>query len=611
MRGLLRVRGFLPYIIALFLNAFTDLGHKIIIQNTVFMVYDERLQIILTAIVNALVLLPTLMLFSPAGYISDRFAKNTVLRRSAFAAVILTLGITFCYYRGWFEAAFTLTFLLAAQSAIYAPAKYGYIRELGGNEHLSAGNAAAQSITTVAILAGIVVYTLLFEQRAGDLGSDVPGDYIREVAPLGWLLVLGSLAEWGLLFFIPLHNAAQPGQQFRFKRYVRGVYLRRNMKILFHDRKIARSVLALGIYWGIAQVVLAVFGAYAKVQLGESSVSMVQGVMALTGIGIMIGAFGAAAFSKENIRMGLAPLGFGGMALMLLMLPLMRSVVATAPLFFIFGIFAGMFLVPLNAYVQRYAPHIHLGTVMAGNNFIQTLVMVLGLVLTTVIAYEGADATVVLWLSAAAAVASFVYLLRHFALEFLWTIGEMIIRLRYDIRGIGTEHVPTNGAVLLLGSHVSWIDWILVQLPLRRRLRFMMERRIYEWRWVNWIFRLGQTIPVSSTASKDAFSAAIDALRAEEALVLFPEGGIAKTVEVEKFHRGFEIIAAKSGQGEIIPFYIGGMGGSRWARAPKTVLSGWRLRRRIVVRYGKPMPLSSSADAVRQAVIYLKDSIAQ
>jgi acyl-[acyl-carrier-protein]-phospholipid O-acyltransferase/long-chain-fatty-acid--[acyl-carrier-protein] ligase len=158
-----KIKGTYAYIFALFLNAFTDLGHKIIIQNTVFKMYDNQEQIILTAIVNALILLPFIMVFTPAGFLSDKFPKNKVMVYAAVLAVILTLAITASYYMGLFEVAFGLTFLLAMQSAIYSPAKYGYIKELVSNKFISAGNAAVQAATTVAILSGIVVYTVLFE----------------------------------------------------------------------------------------------------------------------------------------------------------------------------------------------------------------------------------------------------------------------------------------------------------------------------------------------------------------------------------------------------------------------------------------------------------------
>ena len=112
MRLLFRIGGFLPFIGMMFLNAFVDLGHKIIIQNTLFKTYDGDAQILLTAIVNALILLPFVLLFSPSGYLADRFAKPRVMRLAAWAAVAITLAITLCYYLGWFWPAFAMTFLL-------------------------------------------------------------------------------------------------------------------------------------------------------------------------------------------------------------------------------------------------------------------------------------------------------------------------------------------------------------------------------------------------------------------------------------------------------------------------------------------------------------------
>lgn len=58
MKKIFEIAGVLNYLTVVFFNAFTDLGHKIIIQNTVFKVYDGATQIMLTAVVNALMLLP-------------------------------------------------------------------------------------------------------------------------------------------------------------------------------------------------------------------------------------------------------------------------------------------------------------------------------------------------------------------------------------------------------------------------------------------------------------------------------------------------------------------------------------------------------------------------
>ena len=115
MKSLMKFRGFIPFIAMVFLNAFVDLGHKIIIQNTVFKIYDGQEQIILTAIVNALILLPYILLMSPAGFCSDKFPKHRVMQTSAWVAVGITLCITLFYYLGWFWPAFAMTFLLALQ----------------------------------------------------------------------------------------------------------------------------------------------------------------------------------------------------------------------------------------------------------------------------------------------------------------------------------------------------------------------------------------------------------------------------------------------------------------------------------------------------------------
>jgi acyl-[acyl-carrier-protein]-phospholipid O-acyltransferase / long-chain-fatty-acid--[acyl-carrier-protein] ligase len=101
---------------------------------------------VLTAIVNALILLPAVLVFTPVGFLADKYSKNRVMRSSAWAAVGLAWHITLCYYAGWFRPAFGMTFLLAVQSAIYSPVKYGYIKELVGKQHLAAANDVVRAI---------------------------------------------------------------------------------------------------------------------------------------------------------------------------------------------------------------------------------------------------------------------------------------------------------------------------------------------------------------------------------------------------------------------------------------------------------------------------------
>ncbi|OQX36233.1 MAG: hypothetical protein B0D85_05930 [Candidatus Sedimenticola endophacoides] len=273
---------YLPFLLIVFFNAFVDLGHKIVIQNTLFKLYDGETQVLLIALVNALILLPFVLLFSPAGFLADRYRKPRVMRHAAAAALLLTLLITFAYYQGLFGLAFFLTLLLGVQSALYSPAKYGYIKELLGVGRLAGANAMVQAVTIVAILGGVFLFSLLFEWRLAGVTPDEAGAMLRQVAPLGWLLVVCSLAEWLLTFRLGPGVVGDAGERFEWRRYVGGRYLRRNLRTLRDNRVIWLSIIGLSVFWGVSQVVLAAFPAYAKEVLGEESVLRVQGVLAST-----------------------------------------------------------------------------------------------------------------------------------------------------------------------------------------------------------------------------------------------------------------------------------------------------------------------------------------
>jgi len=606
VKEMFKIKGTYAYIIALFLNAFTDLGHKIIIQNTVFKMYDGETQIVLSAIVNALILLPFILVFTPAGFLADKFPKNKVMTFAAALAVVLTLLITLSYYMGWFEVAFGLTFLLATQSAIYSPAKYGYIKELVGNKYISAGNAAVQATTMVAIMAGMGVFSFLFESMLTEYDS--ADEILRQIAPLGWLLVLNSLGELYLISRLPNKQRVPSERKFYFKKYITGTYLSRNMKTITRKPKILQAILALSIYWGVSQVAIAVFPEYAKSVLHITNTVYVNGVLGLTIIGIIIGSITAARFSRYFIHMGLVPFSALGMAVSLLLIPAFDHLEPISFLFFTFGLFSGMFIVPLNAFIQKHAPGVHLGTILAGNNFIQNIFMVVLLAMTTYLAYyEGFAASNLFYAIAALTFMMALYLTRKYQLILVWFIGELLLSLRYDLVFKDAEKVPHTGAVILMSNHVSWLDWLILPLPIERRTIFMMERSIYNWPIAHSFFKWGNAIPVSARAAKDAFKMVKMYVKHGRLLTLFPEGGITRTGEIQPFQRGYEI-AVKGEEGVIVPAYIGGLWGSRLSRSKKHFVERRSLwRRKVTVIYGDPVPFGITAEELQKLVEKLKD----
>ena len=203
MKHALKVTGLFTFLAVAFLNAFVDLGHKIIIQNTIFKNYDGPELIVLTSIVNALILLPFILLFTPTGFISDKYAKNKVMRASAWVALGITLLITFGYYQGWFWFSFGMTFLLALQSAFYSPAKYGYVKGLVGDRRLAQANGLLQAATTTGILLGTFFFSVLFEKIIVGFEITDKDSLIAMIAPLGWALMALTAVELVLAYRLP------------------------------------------------------------------------------------------------------------------------------------------------------------------------------------------------------------------------------------------------------------------------------------------------------------------------------------------------------------------------------------------------------------------------
>lgn len=601
MRQLFRITGFLPYVAVAFLNAFVALGHKIIIQNTLFKTYEGDVQIILTAIVNALILLPFVLLFTPAGFLSDRYPKPRVMRISAWAAVGLTLAITLCYWSGWFWPAFAMTFLLAVQSALYSPAKYGFIRELVGEKSLTAANGVVQATVTAAILAGIFFFSILFESFLAERTFTTTGEIMVLIAPAGWFLVGFSLIELTLAYRLPEKRRRLAAMRFDWRAYGTGRYLLENLGMAYRNQVIRLSILGLAGFWAIGQVMVAIFPAFAKETLGETNTVAIQGAMVCSGIGIALGSMIAGWVSRNRIETGLAPIGALGIAAGLLLLPGLPSVWTMAFDFLLIGIMGGLLLVPLNALIQLNADTSGLGRVLAAKNFVQNLVMLAFLGLTAGAALlQSGSLPIILALGAITLVVA-LYTLYKLSRS----LAARIAAVRYRLEVIGLANLPPQGGVLMLGNHISRIDRIMIQMASPRPIRFVTERTRPE----PWYLRRFLALLGGVDHDREASDTLAELLDAGEVICLFPEEHMSRTGQLGEFREGFESAAAKAEGGIILPFYLCGLWGSRFSLADAGVRERRRRRTRdLVVAFGTALPISATADQVKQSVFELSVS---
>lgn len=605
MHRLLRLPGAWPYLIAIFLNAFVDLGHKIVIQNTIFKSYDGTAQVVLTALVNGLILLPFILLFSPAGHVADTYPKVRVLRVSACAAVAVSLGITAAYYQGWFWLAFAMTLLLAIQSAFYSPAKYGLVKGLFGKPRLAEANGLIQAITIGAILAGTVAFTAFFEART-PLANQAPDQLLRQIAPLGWLLVLNSAIQVVALYRLPLDNTQTTDIPLTWQRYIKGTALKDNLRIIAHQPVIRLSIIGLATFWSVGQVLLAAFPAYAKDALSIDNTLVLQGILAASGIGIALGSMLASRLSHNRIETGLIPVGALGVAIGLWCLPLFSTPTSQALNFVVIGIMGGLFIVPLNALIQFHADDNELGTVLAANNWIQNIAMLGFLVLTALFALAGVDSLYLLMLIASVAMVGGGYTVIKLPQSLVRFLLSFLLTRRYRVDVHGLENLPAQGGVLLLGNHISWVDWAIVQIASPRPVRFVMLKAIYQRWYLRWFFKALGCIPIErGSAAEQALADVAEQLNAGEVVCLFPEGAISRTGQLGEFRRGYERACKMANPDvKIVPFYLRGLWGSQFSRSSSKLkeLRNAPLHRSVVVAFGKPIAKDTPADVLKRHI---------
>ena len=513
MSDLFRIRGFLPYVVMLFLNAFVDLGHKITIQNTVFKTYDGDTLIILTAIVNALILLPYILLFTPAGFMADKFPKNKVMRTTAWGAVGLTCMITLFYHLGWFWAAFAMTFLLAIQSAFYSPSKYGYIREIAGKENLARANGVVQATTTISILTGTFVFSVLFEMYLSDVIFSGKKEIMLTIAPIGWFLICGALIELILAYRLPSLHEPDKSLRFDWNKYRTGQYLANNLNAVKSREVILLSIIGLAIIWAIGQVLLAAFPSFAKDNLGVTDVRIIQGMLACAGIGIMLGSLIAGRISRNYIETGLIPIGAVGVATCLFVLPGLTSVPAHAINILLLGMLSGIFIIPLNALIQFHAGEHILGRVLASNNLIQNIVMLSFLVLTVLFSMMEISNLLFPLLTVVALGGAF-YTVYKLPQSLVRLIVTMTIGYRYRLAVQGFKHFPDTGGVLMLGKQTSFKDWTFIQMAAPRQIRFVMDENIRSKWYSRKFFEFFRAVP--GTGDQSTRNTIMDLLNAGE-----------------------------------------------------------------------------------------------
>ena len=151
----------------------------------------------------------------------------------------------------------------------------------------------------------------------------------------------------------------------------------------------------------------------------------------------------------------------------------------------------------------------------------------------------------------------------------------------------GTEHVPTSGGVLLAYNHIGYVDFIyggLAANPSGRLVRFMAKREIFDHRWTGPLMRSLHHIEVDRGEGLASYHTAVDYLKAGEAVGIFPEATISRSMELKEFKTGAVRIAAAAGV-PVVPVILWGTQRMMTKGHPRDFARG----KTISIKVGEPM----------------------
>lgn len=546
-------------------------------------------------LIGALFILPFFLFSGYAGHLADVYSKRQVLvLTKVFEIVVMSLGLL-AFLVGRIELMLGVLFLMALQSTFFSPAKYGILPEMLPNKDLSRANGWLEMSTFLAIILGTTVGSAMFAAWQGHLET------------IGLILIVIAVAGTFTSFSIPRVPPSGVRKPFRCNPWSE---ISRGLVRLYSERPLWLSVVGIAYFWflgALLQMVLIVLG---KDVLGADDlhIGLLQTFLA---VGIGVGSLAAGRLSGDKVELGLVPLGSLGMGVCAILLAVAAPaypLVAVALV--LLGAAAGLFIVPLHAFVQQKSGAEEKGRLLATMNFMSTGGIFLASAALWVcqnLLHIRADHIILIFGCTTLLGTGYVLrLLPDFLVRFvLWSLTHTV----YRIRLVGQEHVPLRGPALLVCNHVSFVDGFLVGACVQRFIRFMVYKGFYDQKLCHWLFRLTHAIPIAGgdpSAVQASLAQARQALQDGHVVCIFAEGAISRTGNLLPFKRGFERIM----QGldiPIIPVHLDRVWGSIFSFQDRRF--GWKWPRQlpypVTVSFGAPLPSSTTAAQVRQAIMEL------
>lgn len=617
--GLLKEKRFAPFFGVQFLGALNDNVFKqalVILLTYSTARYTTMSTDILQNLAQALFVLPFFLFSATAGQLADKYEKSRLISITvAIELACMALGAAGFFLHS-LPLLFAALFLGGVQSALFGPVKYAILPQHLKETELVGGNGMVEMGTSVAILVGMMLGGWLVAQEGWGVAAAA-------------FVTMGISATGFLLSrLIPLAPAAAPELKFNWNPFTETW---RNFQFMRGNRTVFLSVLGISWFWFYGSIFITQFPNLSKdILSGQESV--VTLLLIVFSIGIGIGSLLCERLSGRKVEIGLVPFGSIGLTLFgidlyfALAAHLQHEPMALAAFvrdaghwriladLFLIGLFGGFYIVPLYALIQIRSEPSHRSRIIAGNNILNALFMVAAAGIAIGLFTTGVSIPQLLLVTALmnAVVALYIYrLVPEFLMRFVvW----LLIHSVYHLKKEGIEHIPEEGAAVIVCNHVSFVDALIIAAACPRPIRFVMDHRIFKLPIINFVFREGRAIPIASAKEdpallEKAYEEVANALEAGDLVGIFPEGRITDTGELYPFRKGITRIVARTPV-PVVPMALKGLWGSFFSRKDGPAMTR-PLRRGLFSKVGLAVaapvsPAAATPEALQDIVAGLR-----
>lgn len=613
---LMTSRRFAPFFFTQFLGAYND---NVFRQALILLIASGAVAGVSANTLNnvglALFILPFFLISALSGQIADKYEKSMLLRRIKLAEIVIMFAGAVGFYYDAVYFLLAVLFCMGLQSTFFGPIKYSIIPQHLNDRELVSGNALVEMGTFLAILLGSVSGVILKMEGLSEW-----------IAPMAVIVV--AIMGYYAARLIPAAAPAEPKLKIDWNLF------RETWRIIGQARKVHSvwiSVLGISWFWFLGAAYTTQLKVYVDDYLHGTD-GLYAFLLATFSIGIGLGSFLCEKLSGRRVELGLVPLGSIGLSLFgidlffsyqglseatnvgiqeFLLSPGGWRIVADLTGV---GVFGGFYIVPLFSFVQHRSDPRELSRIIAANNILNALLMVLsaacGIVLVGVLELTIPQFFLVLAL-ANILVAVYIYtVVPEFLIRLLiWMLTHTVYRVKND----GLDNIPDEGPCVLVCNHVSYVDALIMAGAIRRPVRFVMFKPIYDMPVLNYIFRTGKTIPIDSKSRNPdiyerAFVRIQEELDAGEVVCIFPEGKLTTDGEVAEFKNGLEKIIARNPV-PVVPMALRGLWGSVFSHRGGPALS--KMPRRFwsrieLVAAERVAPEQVNVEAMRNKVLALR-----